>query len=162
MTKKKWQKEVDEVINLLSQSASQAFLLADLIHFQKQISYGHFKDNRVIGTLYTDDELAKLFADIEGKTGLSIPYDSRRKKYNASHKIYKNELAKQIRKTADTLGRIVANWVPQNTHGHIRNSLFVHPGELKVFNSDYVKEFIASYYWDDIALYESITCGLGK
>ena len=162
MTKKKWQKEVDEVINLLSQSASQAFLLADLIHFQKQISYGHFKDNRVIGTLYTDDELAKLFADIEGKTGLSIPYDSRRKKYNASHNIYKNGLAKQIGKTADTLSRIVAKWVPQNTHGHITNTLFVHPGELKVFDSDYVKEFIASYYWDDIALYESITCGLGK
>ncbi len=155
LTKKQINNEVDEAIELLTKLEDMALLPANLIHFQRQASFIYDNGDSLIDNLYIVENIKQLFDDLEQTVGLRLGHEPMHRKYNASHRIYKNGLLRTADKPFKPLRKAIMRLLPDKLSQSIENSMFVYPKNLDIFRSDYVISFIRSYYKEDIKLYNN-------
>ena len=152
--------EIDQVIeSLLGYAPSEPILAPDLIHFSRQRDYVSLGERRVVGNVYSLDEIPSLISAVSELTNESIPpvkRENERLRYsNASLEAADRWL--QVRIVNNIPRRI---WKPVFT---VAKSVLMQTGVLKrpddwhstVFRSPDVQQFIREFYSDDISLFAS-------
>lgn len=156
LTKKQINNEINEAIELLTKLEDMALLPANLIHFQRQASFIYDNGDSLIDNVYTVENVKQLFDDLEQAVGLLLNHEPMRRKYNASHRIYKNGLLRTADKPIRPFRKAIMRLLPYKVSQSIEKSMFVYPKNLDIFRSDYVNDFIRSYYKEDINLYNEV------
>lgn len=165
LTKKHFQYELEKTINLLSKYAGKSqYLPVELTHFQRQVDYIYLKESQIVHNIYSMDELDSLWADLSLCLGASLRGATDDVAASNRSRVYRHRrlgmLIEQIRPVlADA-----ASGLPQGLKKTLRELVFV-PRDQKffeLFQSDYVRDFIESYYADDIRLFQSVLAGRNR
>ena len=159
-TKTEIAREIQEVVAYLSTFPDSPHQLPhNYIHFQRQVDFIFLENVQLVKNVFCLDQLDVFFSTIEKKTGISE---------NCITKSYPNLIKNQSRQYKNNTYK----WIDQATKGcRIRfkkylpvrfNGLFRNITELKTSNvyANYLnpslRNFIASYYKEDIELFDSI------
>ena len=156
LTAKELEKEADETIKLLVKYQNAEILPADLIHFQKQKSYIYDGDSLLIDSVYHLNQINQLFADLENKFDLSFNAHAACEQVNKSKPVYKNELLRSLDQKTAPARRMVMKFVPLYPKQALKSMFRINPKKLDIFHSDYVRDFIDDFYYEDIVLYNSL------
>jgi hypothetical protein len=153
---------IDESIEYLSQqSPSNHRLPPEYIHFQKQIDYIELDGEQIVDSLYTLNDVDKLFKEVGQFMGCSIGCRSQvggtQPRINQSI-VFRNDLIRWAIETTRPLLNQSYRLLPEGVKQRVRDQIYV-PRDHRMkdlFTADHVQNFIQSYYTKDIALYKKI------
>ena len=151
---------VDETLSLLGNYAGTgAYLPYQYIHFQRQADFVYDEGERLIDSLYTTDRLDQMIADIGSRIGTTlVDKQSPPAKANQS-KFYRSPF---VRTAVECVKPVLRSMLKPERRAAVRRVaqdwVFVTGNrELQaVFNSNYVRDFIADYYRDDLRLFREL------
>lgn len=154
LSKKELIEEVDEAIRVLERYSGNS-LPASLIHFQRQVDYIYNGKRKVVEHLYADKSVIRLLNDISDIVDEPI-YAEKKERYNEAV-VYRNaflesafELVKPFAK------KIIPPQLKTKSKLLSRKLFYVHRDEryADIFESNYVNDFVGSYYNEDISMYK--------
>lgn len=155
---------VDGIIRTLRDyDATTSYLPYQYIHFQRQVDFIYDQNRQIAMHVYDSKNISSMLDQLSETMG--IAYGNRHvlqsKRFNPSL-VYRNSMmrlaegmAKPVLKSF--LGQGTKQWLADRTRG-----LFYVPQNKKladVFESDYVLDFVRSYYAKDIEMHEKLTSG---
>lgn len=159
--------EVERIINFLSKQPRDDHLLPpEFIHFQKQADYVRVDGDTIIDTLYPIDNLSELFDDIAKRVGSDLSNLQPRVDSPDSNRTYVHRfrVTRPILESIRPVTRLARRIFPGLATRGLEQLIYV-PRDRRldsVFSSDYVKDFIRSYYRDDLELWNKVSLSSGK
>lgn len=146
--------ELDNVINTLTRGVE---LNPRYVHFTRQSDFVYYQGQRFVDNVYRLEDMDQFYADIGRLVGTQLVAEAGSGsgvRHNTSQ-VYRNEF---MRRTLSNVKPLVAKCLPGSVKSALRPVFFVPPSqrELGVFTSDYVNDFINSYYNADMQLYASL------
>jgi len=151
--------QVDQVIRFLSAQPRQEHILpAEFIHFQKQLDFIQLDGQQVLNSIYTTSQIGGLLEDIAIRVGDSFiePSDGYPERANRTI-VHRSEALRILVESCRPVAGKVTRVLPEVLKQGLRSLVYVprDQGLANIFGSNYVREFIADYYADDIELFES-------
>lgn len=161
---KEVRKTVDSVIDTLRSFDDEAkvYLPYRFIHFQRQIDYVFDQGEQLITKLYDISEVDELLEDLDQKVGIrggESESVGSTEKANESI-VYRNDFVALATKVATPVLRVFvpSSRVRKRFRESVESLLYV-PRDARfrdVFESAHVRDFVESYYSEDIKLVESV------
>lgn len=153
---------LSQSIDYLSRYPDQRHLLPpDYIHFQRQVDYTTLDEKAAITAIYTIDTIDQLLHDVAKRIGDDLdeqnPISPAPGRENAAM-VFRSEALRRGYRYASPLLRVFRCLLPAHARQAIRQSLYVSRDQRthELFASDYVKDFVRSYYAQDLNLYARI------
>lgn len=150
--------EIDRTIATLLSSSSS--LPHNYIHFQQQCSYVFDEGRQVVKHIYTMDEIPALLRKVETIVGEAIqvaefikaPHEQQAVLYRLGLLRYGSSV------NIPGFSWLAHRLMRSSFKDVLRNLIYASMEERHqgIFDSQYVREFIESYYADDISLYEEV------
>lgn len=152
------QYELEGVIDALTRGVE---MNPHYVHFTRQSDFVYYQGERFVDRAYLLENIGDFYRDIENIVGENLKSEERKSRGsrdNASF-VYKNELMRQV------LNRIrpyVAKYLPVKVKQAVQPLVFTSPSDRRfgIFESEYVRDFVQSFYRDDIRLYEDMRAKL--
>jgi hypothetical protein len=160
MSRDELRREAGKAVEYLSGRQGDRILPPHYIHFQKQRTYIFDRGRKLVGRVYSTDNVRRLFSDIEALTGhngrISIEDD-----FNSVTNrsvVYRNAVVKHIVSFVRPLFA-ETRLLSERQKQFFRDIAYI-PRDSKykdVFESEYIRSFIEDYYKEDIELYRALS-----
>lgn len=145
---------VDEVITYLS--ANSAIKDPSFIHFEKQVNFVDVDRERIIKNIFPIDSLGEMLKEIEAIVDRNLGPEPRL----AQTFVFRNSRLRAIAELAHAVGggRVWSS-LPELLRRPIRKPFFSPARSVmpKSLQSNYVRDFVESYYRLDFRLFEEVT-----
>lgn len=146
---------------LLKQPRRNHQLPAEYAHFQKQVDYIYLDEKQVVNSIFTVSEVDDLLRQVSAKVGHDLISEIHTE--GAAHAnrsmVYRSEGIRRLLDSSRPIIGLVSRFMAESVRNKLRSALYV-PRDLRfesLFASDYVRNFITDYYYDDIQLWNDIT-----
>lgn len=157
-------KEIDNAINFLEKyPQTQLTLPLEYIHFQKQVDYIFVDQKKIIQTIVTTQKLDILEKEFFKQTGNKINLTNKDPVNQNLVCKFDNVLANNLIKLNNIIFKVILG--RSSNLKKIINSYFFIPGSKKyhqLYESQYVKNFIESYYKEDLDFFNLINSNLNN
>lgn len=159
LSNEKIQSEINSCIKFLNNNQDQSLLPAEYIHFQRQSSYV-FNGDKIVKKLYLMENIKQCEVDISAIFDLEHSNDEFKKQLHSNKTVvYRSSVVRACYLTIKPfIVTLIKPILPDYVIAKLRNLVYVPRDNRmnKIFESNKVKEFIASYYKEDIELYNSL------
>lgn len=157
MTKKEVKQALNRTIKYLDNIGSNELLPAEYIHFQPQVDYIYLNGQQVVGKIYPLQAINDLFNDLELRTGKQFITNNSNLKANQTV-VYRNFILRWVYRGIATGKYVVPAPVKDKVKDSLKSLMFVSRDKRynELFQSNYVKDFIKSFYEKDIQLVERV------
>lgn len=152
---------VDQLLRLLEDYRRPgSYLPYQYIHFQRQVDFVYHEGECLVENVYTIDRVDKMVAEIGARFGTNLAQMDGASASRANEtRFYRNALVRSVVKPAKPILKICLSPRQWGTLKEVVGKyMFVSSDKSlrSIFNSDYVREFIADYYQDDIRLFQRV------
>jgi len=151
LTYKEIKTELDKTIDYLLKTTKKNTLLdASYIHFQKQIDYIYLNDKKIIDSVFCIDSLDILFRELSQKFNINEEI----KEIKNQTIIFRNNYLKFLIERGRPIINLVAKNFSEDIKEKIRSKVYIprNNKSIKIFESNYIRNFIDEYYKDDFIL----------
>ena len=159
MNKVELKEAIDTTIKFLSSYSEKKVLPPDYIHFQRQSTYIYNGNIKVVNNVFPSDRVDLALKKIGNLVGNDLHQAMNEAGNKNQTLVYKSEI---IRLLMNFSRPVLINPIKKITNRsfieNVQSKLYV-PRDQKVsglFQSDYVDQFIKSYYKRDMEIYQSI------
>jgi len=154
-------KELNRVIDYLSGlSFRQGLLPAEYIHFQPQVDYIYLDNEKIVGNIYTVEQINILLKEVESLVGKKRGAETTKEVEAVNQAVvYRNQAIRALVGPLLPVARtILRPLLPNSVKKSLRSTVYVPQGRYfdDIFESDYVFDFINDFYRQDIGLLKSI------
>jgi hypothetical protein len=151
---------VDNVIDILqSHEHDQSYLPYQYIHFQRQIDFIYNNKRKLIDNVNTIENISDVILSIGKKIGKEFD-DAAEGGYSKNETlVFRNKLIRCVYGIAKSkIWPLVPTSIQKSTAGFLRDAVYVsRQSKLgHTFESNYIQDFIRSYYAKDIKMYEEL------
>jgi len=151
---------VDEVIDVLQDHEhDQSYLPYQFIHFQRQIDFVYNNGRKLVKSIYAIENISDLILSIGNKIDKEFD-DAVERGYSKNETmVFRNKLARYVYGIAKSkIWPLVPTNIQKLSAGVLRDAVYVsRQSKLgHIFESDYIQDFVRSYYAKDIKMYKEL------
>ena len=160
-------KSLDTSIGYLSrQDSSLCCLPPGYIHFQRQRDYIVLDGEPVVDAVYPVERVARLREKLSaclGADGVKLTESAPSARQVNAALMYRYEGLRRTHRVVAPLMARLRRVLPAPTSRRIDDWMYVHrdEGARSLFDSDHVRDFVSSYYADDLELYARVVRASG-
>lgn len=161
MMTSEFKQAMDEALDFLSaNNAPKTYLPYQYVHFQRQVDFVYDHGQRIVNNIYPVTGINRMLVDIEQQTGWKL----REAQTAAATKVnetvfYRNSVARVMAESARPILRLITSERQRQRLREATRSVFYvarDRGLGDIFESEYVNDFVADYYRDDIQLFQDV------
>ncbi|WP_038034198.1 MULTISPECIES: sulfotransferase family 2 domain-containing protein [unclassified Thioalkalivibrio] len=155
-------KSLEESIDYLSRQPSSAGCLPlGYIHFQRQCDYIVLDGEALVGAVYPVERIAQLREEMNayiGSAGSKVAECTASQQHANAALMYRNEALRRAHRVVGPLMGRLRRVLPASASKRMDRWVYVHRDQCvrSLFNSEYVRDFVSSYYADDLELYARV------
>lgn len=155
-------KSLDESIDYLSrQPSSSCCLPLGYIHFQRQSDYIVLDGEPLVDAVYPVERVAQLREEVGaciGAAGSKMPEFAASPPHANAALMYRNEGLRCAHRVVGPLMARLRRVLPASASKRMDRWMYVHRDQCahSLFESEYVRDFVSSYYADDLELYARV------
>jgi hypothetical protein len=158
LTEQEVEREIEHAIAHLSGIPRGQLLEQEYVHFQPQVDYLFLDGERIVQSVYAVDQLDMLLADVSRRIGSDSPQFTDTVSEMANRSMtYRSDRIRRLVQSARPAIRRLAGYLPERAKDRLREFVYVTRDRSlrRLFQADHVRRFIADYYREDIAFWES-------